>query len=175
MWLNMAIHHNDNSAETSRGVRLEDNRLHLNRISIESATAAGLLRRLPPDEWVGVVGRMVDHGAGALEAAYTSSTLQLVNHQLEAAVVEMQAAMTSAPLTWTKGRFRRRRSHMTRRNSEVFPMPRPASRRVFRPTSAACVTFGGRAEEAAVRSTGGGLGHVASPPRCPEPLHRHES
>lgn len=91
----MAIHQNDKGAETPSGVRLEANRLHIHRVSVESATAAELLRRFPPDEWVGVVGRMIDHGAGALEAAYTSSTLQLVNHQLEAAVVEMRVAMTT--------------------------------------------------------------------------------
>lgn len=98
----MAIHHNGKGAETPSGVRLENNRLHFNRITVESATAAELLRRFPPDEWVGVVGRMVDHGAGALESAYTSSTAQLVSHQLETAVAEMQAAMSSTFMKdWT--------------------------------------------------------------------------
>jgi hypothetical protein len=96
----MAIDHNSNRAGAPSGVRLEDNRLHINNVSFESATAAGVLRRFPPDEWVGVVGRMVDHGASTLEAAYTSSTLQLVTQQLDAAAAQMQQVMTT---TFTQG------------------------------------------------------------------------
>jgi hypothetical protein len=96
----MAIDYDNNRAGAPSGIRLEDNRLHINNVSVESATAAGVLRRFPPDEWVGVLGRMIDHGAGALEAAYTNTTLQLVTRQLDVTVAQMQQVMTS---TFTQG------------------------------------------------------------------------
>jgi len=96
----VAIDHNTNRAGAPSGVRLDENRLFINNVSYESAAAATVLRRFPPDEWMGVVGRMVDHGAAALEAAYTSSTLQLVTQQLDSAVAQMQQVMTS---TFTQG------------------------------------------------------------------------
>ncbi len=88
----MAINHNRAGAPS--GVRLDDSRLHLN-IVIELVTAANLLRRFPPDEWFGLVVRMLEHGASALEAAYTSSTLQLVTTQIDAAVAEMHEVLAA--------------------------------------------------------------------------------
>jgi len=94
----VAIHQN-NSAGAS-GVRIVADRIHFNNIVLDAPTAVRILQGFPPDEWHGVVIQMLEHGAHALESAYTNATLQLVAQQLEGTVTQMQQVMLT---TFTQG------------------------------------------------------------------------
>jgi hypothetical protein len=91
----MSIHHQEQKALPT-GIRLDGTRIHINAVSVESGTAVGLLERFPPDEWLPLVGRMIDQGASALESAYAGTTLALISEQLEGAAGQMRDSMTEA-------------------------------------------------------------------------------